>query len=345
MRHLGDRKSLPPTTPQPQNTNTSSPSVQTPRRDPNPVVADPGSLVGFYDLISTSLSWGNDPCVSSLHKLSAEQREEMKRAHPALYEFLCGYEAALTIWSAPQQPIAAAPRPESRATTPTPARSGPRSALGDADFEGGQSAGPLWPETTIRGEQARCVPQTAPSNLRGGSGVAPESRYSGLRVLLQRRMPTDPHPRETMQTTDVIITSSPAQPKGPLKYFHRTGAVAYTLVPFTLEDGIVELRPTIGCPIVWDSPLVGLPPPALCFTAQMDASPVVPAPFACLTWMNPREPDASHYRVLMIFKKRQDDYFYVPPTEEERHSLGIGLTGPEVKALCLARAQRTNAPQ
>ncbi|OJT05590.1 hypothetical protein TRAPUB_3603 [Trametes pubescens] len=55
------------------------------------------SRLGTYDLVSKSLSWGGDPCVSSLNKLSTAQRWEFYRTYPQLFWVLFAPQVSLTM--------------------------------------------------------------------------------------------------------------------------------------------------------------------------------------------------------------------------------------------------------
>lgn len=128
-------------------------------RHPHDVLPKPRypsqSRLGVYDLVSVSLSWCGDPCVSSLNKLSTAQRGELYRTYPQLYWLLVGPQISLTMLPSgflpegvppvatsaiPVVPVAP-PSPSiasTRALDPSPGKSQTRAFVGEVD-----SAGPI----------------------------------------------------------------------------------------------------------------------------------------------------------------------------------------------------------
>lgn len=113
-------------------------------------------------MVSVSLSWCGDPCVSSLNKLSTAQRSELYRTYPQLFWLLVGPQVSLTMLPSgflPEdaRPVAtsaipvvpAAPPSTSiasiRALDPSPGKSQTRARVGERNSVGSARVKPERP--------------------------------------------------------------------------------------------------------------------------------------------------------------------------------------------------------
>ncbi|KAJ8494995.1 hypothetical protein ONZ51_g1978 [Trametes cubensis] len=265
-------------------------------RPPQEFINNPTPFLGAYDRVSVSIAWTGgvhtgisnpgrardkarpNPCVSDVMKLSEQQREDIRKKVPILYELIAARCAALVIEKAP---LPSNIPPNAQSARPTAGGQGRPHAIGGG---GG-------------------VPHSART---GGQGVAGHLGHQNQRDPHRNTRVVGSHPGEGRNIRHIIYRTAvlwaadgPPTPDNT-KY---------------LAGSLGRYQSVTALSVLWDDVLVlGYDlRPDLTFTPEVDSSPERNA-FACLTLQS----QCTGCVAIVIFKKRRGNVSTPLTTEERQ---------------------------